>query len=447
VAVLMVPFPAQSHLNQLLQFSCIVSSYGLPVHYLSSAIHIHQVKSRVNGIDPRRIGAVRFKDLPHPPFDSPQPDPNSENNFPSQFFPAWYAAMAFREPFADYLRETCREYRRVVVVYDAGMAHVVRDAVSVENAESYAFRCLPAIFQAALSIGKELPPWFPELPSLQECVPEEMLRFVAQRGEALLLRDGDIHNTCRPIEAPYLEVVEREEILGRRKSWAIGPTFPSTLKNTRHDHECFRWLDGQEPNSVVYVSFGTTTSLTDEQIGEIAFGLRRSGAKFLWVLRDADKADIFDRETRRAELPREFEEEEEAEGVGVVVRDWVPQIDVLRHPSTGGFLSHCGWNSCMESMFAGVPMGAWPMHSDQPTNAVFICGVLGMGLMVRDWSRRTETVKASVVESCVRRLMTTSEGAELRRKAEELGGIVAQATRPGGASSLEMDSFIAHITR
>ncbi|GAY63589.1 hypothetical protein CUMW_226830 [Citrus unshiu] len=100
----------------------------------------------------------------------------------------------------------------------------------------------------------------------------------------------------------------------------------------------------QAPKSVVYISFGTT-STTDEQINELAIGLEESKTKFTWVLRDADKGDIFAEKGRRVEFPHVFEAR--MEGVGIVIRAWVTQLEILGHPSTGGFMNLCGWNSCM----------------------------------------------------------------------------------------------------
>ncbi|KAL0334324.1 UNVERIFIED_CONTAM: Zeatin O-xylosyltransferase [Sesamum angustifolium] len=150
-------------------------------------------------------------------------------------------------------------------------------------------------------------------------------------------------------------------------------------------------------------------------------------------------------ELRRAELPEGFEEK--VKEVGMVVRDWVPQPEILAHKSTGGFMSHCGWNSCIESITMGVPIAAWPMHSDQPRNTMFVTQVLKMGIAVMDWERRTEPVQASAIENAVRRLMASEEGDAIRKWVEELAATLRQATEPGGASRLELDSFVAHITR
>ncbi|KAL2483069.1 putative cis-zeatin O-glucosyltransferase [Forsythia ovata] len=91
--VIMVPFPAQGHLNQLLQLSCLISSYGIPVHYVSSAIHNRQAIVRTNGLNPVEIAKLHFLDFPTPDFDSPPPKPDLTNKFPEQLQPAWDATL------------------------------------------------------------------------------------------------------------------------------------------------------------------------------------------------------------------------------------------------------------------------------------------------------------------------------------------------------------------
>nr|GMD39810.1 zeatin O-xylosyltransferase-like [Ipomoea batatas] len=155
--------------------------------------------------------------------------------------------------------------------------------------------------------------------------------------------------------------------------------------------------------------------------------------------------NIFSGESRRIELPEGFEER--VKGVGLVVRDWAPQPEILAHPATGGFMSHCGWNSCMESITLGVPIAAWPMHSDQPSNSFLVARILKTGLIVREWGERHEVVKSSGIENVVRRLMASEEGDEIRKRAQELGETIRKSAQEGGTSRMELDSFIAHITR
>lgn len=279
---------------------------------------------------------------------------------------------------------------------------------------------------------------------MESCFTQEFLEFnIVQTKYREMINSGDLYNSCYEIEGLYLDLLAKEKSAGN-KQWAIGPLNPVKLFDRRDQikpHECIEWLDDQEPNSVIFVSFGTTTSLSDEEIQELAMGLERSEQKFIWVLREADKGDIFTGESRKVELPDGYEERVGERGL--IVRDWAPQLEILGHVSTGGFMSHCGWNSCMESISMGVPIAAWPMHSDQPRNAFLITEVLKIGLVLKDWEKRDELVSSVAVAECVKRLMDSDEGNEVRQRVMELRKSVVD----GGGSSKEMESFIAHITR
>ncbi|KAJ8564812.1 hypothetical protein K7X08_001272 [Anisodus acutangulus] len=260
------------------------------------------------------------------------------------------------------------------------------------------------------------------------------------------IRAGDLYNSKKVLEGTSLDLMAEYASTQNKKQWAIGPILPTKLDNVSNKrNKCLDWLDNQPPRSVLYVSFGSSTTFSDKEIMELAMGLERSKQKFVWVLRDADRGDIFTGEARRFELPEGFEER--VKRIGLVVREWAPKLEILAHSSTGGFISHCGWNSCTESITMGVPIAAWPMHSEQPINAFFVTEMLKIGLIVREWEKREELVNASTIENFVRKLMVSEEGDEIRKRAEELGAAVRQSTEKGGASQLELDSFIAHITR
>uniref|UniRef100_A0A5B7AP14 Glycosyltransferase n=1 Tax=Davidia involucrata TaxID=16924 RepID=A0A5B7AP14_DAVIN len=454
VVVVMVPLPAQGHLNQLLQLSRLISAYDIPIHYVGTTTHNRQAKLRVHGWNPLAVANIHFHEFPTPYFLSPPPNPNSSNKFPSQLLPSFEATSHLREPVATLVRALSPTARRVIVIHDSLMASIVQDVPSVPNAESYNFNSVSAFsvywfFWEAM--GKPFPidaEIMKDIPSFESCFTSEFKNFVGSQLDCSEFNSGNLYNACKVIERPYIDVLATEQIYGTQRQWAIGPFNPvdiSDNKKSNQRHKCLEWLDKQGPNSVIFVSFGTTTSLSDEQIKELAIGLEQTEQKFIWVLRDADKGDVFSGEVRRAELPKGFEER--VKGKGMVVRDWAPQLEILGHPSTGGFMSHCGWNSCMESLTMGVPIAAWPMHSDQPRNTALITKVLKVGVVVKDWARQDELVTSSMVEEAVKRLMASKEGDEIRKRAAELGGAVRQSVAEGGVSRMELDSFIAHITR
>lgn len=468
VAVVVVPFPAQGHLNQLLHFSLNLSSRShrhglLSVHYACSASHVRQAKSRIHGWDDSSAGRVHFHELPIPPFAAPPPDPDADAKFPLHALPAWEAAMQAEAPLASLLGSLSSSSRRLVVVYDPLMTFAGHAADSIPNAESYMLRCAPAFFSLSLWWKEALNPVEPTQRAidilrrpLEDCFPTEFWEFVSRNSFEVRSHAGDLVNTCRGIEAEFLDLLAGEPCLRGKKLFAVGPLCPTAVVRSGgtgggapRRHECLEWLDKQPPASVVYVSFGSTTSISDEQVRELALGLRRSGQRFVWVLRDADRGDVFADDdggkARRRELPTGFEEE--VEGVGVVLRGWAPQLEILAHPSTGAFVSHCGWNSCMESMSMGVPIIAWPMHSDQPRNAIMAKSYLKVGVTVRDWDDRDRVVSAAEIEDAIEKVMVLDEGKEVRKRAKALGEAIRLAVSDGGSSRTDMDLFIARITR
>ncbi|KAL6958884.1 cis-zeatin O-beta-D-glucosyltransferase [Sarracenia purpurea var. burkii] len=449
--VIMVPFPLQSHLNQLIQLSCLISSYKIPVYYVASATHIHQAKLRFGDLNLLDTAKIHFHEFPTPDFLSPPPNPNASIKFPTHLLPSFNATLQLRDPMAAFLRRVSPTARRVIVIHDFNMAYVVQDSITVPNAESYMYNPNSAFtyfFEVCQMKGK--PVQEEEKPqglsSTKGCSPSEILEFCKLQLDFLTFREGTICNTSRSIEGTYIDLLAQHE---EKLLWAIGPLSAATfcdIRSSTNQHKCLDWLNKQASKSVIYVSFGTISLMADEQIEELAVGLEKSEQKFIWVFRDADKGDIFAADDGRiTQLPEGYEER--VKEFGIVVRDWAPQVEILEHPSTGGFMSHCGWNSCLESITAGVPVAAWPMQGDQPKNAFLLTEILKVGLGVRDWAHRDELVTSVSIARAVKRLMASKEGEVIRKRAEELGGAVRQSVKEGGISRTELDSFIAHITR
>ncbi|XWS55625.1 hypothetical protein CRYUN_Cryun09bG0016900 [Craigia yunnanensis] len=148
---------------------------------------------------------------------------------------------------------------------------------------------------------------------------------------------------------------------------------PSPLASTKsiqwkEDRDCITWLDSQPSKSVVFVSFGSIVSFTHDQMLEFWHGLVNSGKPFLWVLRPNSIIG----EDDPGNILMDFEERTKDKGLIV---SWTPQEEVLAHPAVGGFLTHCGWNSTLESIYAGVPMICWPAITDQQVNSRCVSNV------------------------------------------------------------------------
>lgn len=453
VCVVMVPFLAQGHLGQLMHLSGLISSYNIPVHYVSTTTHVRQTKSRHEGWQLHSSENIHIHELPIQPFHSPPPDPKASSKFPFHLQPVFDASLDLREPVCKLLTSLSATAQRLIIVHDNLMSFVVQDFVSLPNAETYCFQNSSAFFYFSYYwdlTGRQIAAddqILQQLPGVEGCVNSEFFAFAEKQEVHAKNSSGYLYNTSRAIEGHYFDLLKELQVC--KKQWAIGPFNPVEIckKPDEQRHKCLEWLDNQASNSVIYVSFGTTTSLTDEQIHALAAGLENSCQKFIWVLRDADRGDIFTGGVRKLQLPDGYEDRILKANQGMIVRDWAPQLEILAHTSTGGFMSHCGWNSCLESITMGVPIATWPMHSDQPRNAALITKVLQIGTVVKDWDKRNELVESFTIENAVKKLMASTEGDEMRKRAAECSDAIKKSVAEGGVRRIELDSFVAHITR
>ncbi|XXG52957.1 hypothetical protein AAC387_Pa03g1143 [Persea americana] len=192
------------------------------------------------------------------------------------------------------------------------------------------------------------------------------------------------------------------------------------------DMDYFNWLDSQPMSSVLYVSLGSHVMVSGEQMDEIAIGLGASGARFLWVV--------------RSDAPRLQDLSGE---MGHVV-PWCDQFKVLCHSSIGGFLTHCGWNSTMESIFAGKIMLTFPFAFDQHINSKLIVEDLKIGMKLKN---EEEIIKREEIARNVQRLMDSkgNERKEMRRRAREHQEACRRAIEKGGSSYRNLHMFVSDV--
>ncbi|XP_066372667.1 UDP-glycosyltransferase 73C5-like [Miscanthus floridulus] len=269
---------------------------------------------------------------------------------------------------------------------------------------------------------------------------EEFADYVERaRAEA----DGVIMNTFEEMEPEY--VAGYAAARGMRV-WTVGPvslyhhqraaTLAARGNTTDIDaDECLRWLDGKEPDSVVYVSFGSIAQADAKQAVELGLGLEASGHPFIWVIRNAGEYDG---------AVRAFLDELEARvaGRGLLIRGWAPQVLILSHAAVGGFVTHCGWNSTMEAITAGLPVVTWPHFTDQFLNQKMAVEVLGIGVSVGITEpllyqkvEKEIVVGRNVVEEAVRSVMGGGEEAKGRRRRARALAVKARAAMKEGGSS------------
>ncbi|KAL8100481.1 anthocyanidin 3-O-glucosyltransferase 5-like [Apium graveolens] len=225
--------------------------------------------------------------------------------------------------------------------------------------------------------------------------------------------------------------------------YPVGPLIKRDEAVPEFDEYIISWLNNQSPNSVLLVSLGSGGTLTTDQLTELAWGLEMSKHKFILVVRkpnDFSACGTFfdagsDGEDPESYLPEGFVRR--TAEVGLVVPSWAPQVPILRHKAVGGFLSHCGWNSTLESIVHGVPMIAWPLYAEQKMNATLLTEEIAIAVKPIEASREMrgkKLVKREEIERVVKLLIGGEEGKVMRGKAHELKETASKALKSGGSS-------------
>nr|XP_004233506.1 anthocyanidin 3-O-glucosyltransferase 5 [Solanum lycopersicum] len=266
--------------------------------------------------------------------------------------------------------------------------------------------------------------------------------------------DGILINTWEDLEGETIKALRSNEKLqqGLKVPLPIYPIGPlrRTVEITERD-EVIQWLDKQNYESILFVSFGSGGALSSQQMIELAWGLELSQQKFVWVVRppsDGDpdnaylKSNGSDTRGTFEYLPEGFLTR--TKDMGLVVPMWANQVEILSHSSVGGFMSHCGWNSTVESLTNGVPMIAWPLHAEQKMNAAMLTEELGVAIRPAVLPTK-KMVKREEIQGMVRILMDTKEGKSIREKAKKLKISAENALSEGGSSYNSMCELVKDI--
>ncbi|XP_021758381.1 anthocyanidin 3-O-glucosyltransferase 6-like [Chenopodium quinoa] len=264
---------------------------------------------------------------------------------------------------------------------------------------------------------------------------------------------GILINTFMELESYVIRVLI-DQSKSKSKVPSIYPVGPILSLDGRSQHEVqdqdliMEWLDEQPLSSVVFLCFGSMGGFDVDQVTEIANGLDRSGFRFLWSLpQSAPKVNLgssMENYNLFEALPEGFVDRMAHRGK---IIKWAPQVQILAHRAIGGFVTHCGWNSILESLWFGVPMATWPMCADQQLNAFELVKELGLGVefsinyrlnfMI---GKGNYLVTAEEVENGVKRLMNMDE--EIRDKLREISDLSRKALKDGGSSNYELIRFI-----
>ncbi|KAF3323819.1 anthocyanidin 5,3-O-glucosyltransferase-like protein [Carex littledalei] len=251
----------------------------------------------------------------------------------------------------------------------------------------------------------------------------EQYKLLMNLNDRLQEGKGILVNSFESLEPRAVMALKDGRCLPNRSCpsiYCIGPLVAGRGKK-EEQHPCLSWLDAQPKKSVVFLCFGSIGSFSVEQLKEIAIGLENSGQRFLWVVQsppNPDPAKFFEPATDPdldILLPEGFLDR--TRDRGLIVKQWAPQVEVLKHEAVGGFVSHCGWNSTLEAVSFGVPIICWPLHSEQKMNKVLLVEEMKIGIELKGYDEGF--VRANELEAKVKWIIASEGATELRKRMME----------------------------
>nr|GMC50570.1 7-deoxyloganetin glucosyltransferase-like [Ipomoea batatas] len=461
-----IPYPAQGHINPMLKLAKILHHKGFHITFVNTEFN-HRRLERTRGPESLRgLPSFRFETIPD---GLPVSDADVTQDIPSLCESTSATCLG---PFKDLLarlNDTAVSNAPPVscIVSDGVMSFTVDAAEELGIPEVLFWTTSACGFLGYMHFTKLLDKGYTplkdesyltngyleteldwvkgmegirlrDLPSfLRTTNPDEyMLKFILQETERARRASAIVLNT--------FDALEHEALMALQSMlppvYAVGPLqfLQTQVKDSnvralasnlwKEDTSCLEWLDTKAPNSVVYVNYGSITVMTPDQLLEFAWGLANSKKPFLWIVRP----DLVTGEA--AIIPPEFLEETKDRGM---LSSWCSQEQVLSHPAVGGFLTHNGWNSTLESICSGVPMLCWPFFAEQQTNCYYACNKWGIGREI------DSNVKRDEVEKLVRELMEGEKGGEMKKKAMEWKKLAEEAaTSSIGSSHINIDKLI-----
>ncbi|XP_048327306.2 7-deoxyloganetin glucosyltransferase-like [Ziziphus jujuba] len=471
----LIPYPAQSHIKAMLKLAKLLHQRGFHITFVNTEFNHNRFLKSLGPNSCDGLPDFHFETIPD---GLPPSDEDATQDIPSLCDSITNNLML--PPFLDLLKKPIKNTSSTnippvtCIICDGFMSFGVEAGgqlgipvvvfFSIAACAVMGFRQYPALMEKGLAPLKDeqgslttsgfldmVIDWIPgmkdirlkDLPTLFRIAnPSDLIvfKFVIESVQRANDASAVVIHTFHALEQHVVDALSSSMT---PQIYTIGPlqlllnNIPQvSSENIRYslwkeETQCLQWLDSKPPNSVVYVNFGSITVMTPQQMVEFGMGLAKSKHSFLWVIRP----DLVI--GKSAVLPPEFEDEVKERGL---IATWCSQEQVLNHPSVGGFLTHCGWNSTIESLSAGVPMLCWPFFAEQQTNCRYVCKEWEVGMEIDN------NVKRDEIEKLVRELMEGVKGKQMKAKAKEWKKLAEQAAAdPLGSSSTNFDNLVNHL--
>lgn len=468
VELVFVPSPGVGHLFSALEIAKLLVDRDPNLSITVLIIKFPKFESTsIDSSTSRPLDRIQFIDLPTPPtpdVESKTPMANYINSQKPHVKEAVTARLARPE-----------SPQLAGFVLDMFCASMI-DVADELHVPSYIFFTSGASFLGLLfhlrHLNDELGKPIPELdkdsdiklsvPSFQNPVPvrvlpgsllnKEMFDFWCDIPAKYSRAKGIMVNTVSELESKAINYLSNIS----PPLYPVGPILNLKGKNNDEDKKSniMKWLDGQPDSSVVFLCFGSMGSFGVDQVKEIAYALEKSGHRFLWSLRNPTSKP---NSKERFVPPSDYDDFTDVLPEGFLDRTveigkvigWAPQVEILAHSAIGGFVSHCGWNSILESIWFGVPIATWPLYAEQQLNAFQLLKELECAVEIKMDYRKdfanpdlTKIVSADEIEKGIVGLM---EHGEVRKRVKEMSVKNRIAFMQDGSSFSSLDRFLSDV--
>lgn len=443
VHVLVIPYPAQGHISPLIQFSKRLVSKGIKTTFATTHYTVKSITAPNISVEPISDG-----------FD--------ESGF-SQANNVELFLTSFKTNGSKTLSNLIQKHQKTstpitCIVYDSFLPwaldvakqHGIYGAAFFTNSAAVCNIFCRIHHGLIKTPVDELPLVVPGLPPLNSRDLPSFIRFPESYPAYMAMKLNQFSNLNQAdwMFVNTFEALEGEVVKGLTEMFPaklIGPMVPSAYLDGRIkgdkgyganlwkplSEDCINWLNAKPSQSVVYISFGSMVSLTSEQIEELALGLKESEVNFLWVLRESEQG----------KLPKGYKDSIKEKGIIVT---WCNQLELLAHDAVGCFVTHCGWNSTLESLSLGVPVVCLPQWADQLPDAKFLEEIWEVG--VRPKEDENGVVKREEFMLSLKVVMEGERSEVIRRNASEWKKLARDAVCEGGSSDKNINEFVNHLT-
>uniref|UniRef100_A0A0E0CHG1 Glycosyltransferase N-terminal domain-containing protein n=2 Tax=Oryza TaxID=4527 RepID=A0A0E0CHG1_9ORYZ len=468
-----VPFPAQGHTIPMVDLARLLAERGARASLVVTPVNAARLRGAANHAARAKL-PLEIVEVPFPPSAADAGLPPGVENIDqitdyAHFRPFFDVMRDLAAPLEAYLRALPAQPSCVISDLSNSWTAGVASRVGVPRLFFHGPSCFYSLcdlnaaahglqqqadddryvvpgMPVRVEVTKDTQPGFFNTPGWED------LRDAAM--EAMRTADGGVVNTFLDLEDEFIACYEAALA---KPVWTLGPF---CLYNRDADAMASRgntpdvaqsavttWLDAMDTDSVTYVNFGTLACKVPKYLFEVGHGLEDSGKPFIWVVKESEVATPEVQEWLSALEAR-------VAARGVVVRGWAPQLAILSHRAVGGFVTHCGWNSILESIAHGVPVVTWPHFTDQFLNERLAVDVLGVGapvgatapVMLFGDEAAMQVGRADVARAVSKLMDGGEEAGERRRKAKEYGEKAHRAMEKGGSSYESLTQLIRSFT-